>query len=173
MTTIRAIVFIPGGKIEINGQGGIGNCSNGEWMAYTVNVTEAGAYTIELLSASPSDNRSYQYMVDRRTRCRFRDHPRRSRTLHCPCRRTGLQSCRKINPTRKHIPPNTHKGRAVARPFSSYKSWKNGKNERKGLGKTAGDELIYCVASIYVYGREGLVYFSAIGASALQRSAVC
>lgn len=58
--------FWEGGKIEINGQGGIGNCSNGEWMAYTVNVTEAGAYTIELLSASPSNNRSYQYMVDRR-----------------------------------------------------------------------------------------------------------
>ncbi len=55
-----------GDEIEINGQGGVGNASYGEWMAYTVNVTEAGAYTIELLSASPSDNRSYQYMVDRR-----------------------------------------------------------------------------------------------------------
>ena len=55
-----------GDEIEINGQGGVGNASNGEWMAYTVNVIQDGAYCIELLSASPNDNRSYQYMVDRR-----------------------------------------------------------------------------------------------------------
>ena len=59
--------FWEGGKIEINGQGAISNTGNGEWMAYTVDVTEAGNYTIKLnYGADNPGNNSYYYMIDRR-----------------------------------------------------------------------------------------------------------
>lgn len=56
--------FWEGATVEINGKGGIGNTANGEWMAYTVNVTEPGNYTIVLTSAGPGDSR-YHYLIDR------------------------------------------------------------------------------------------------------------
>ena len=56
-----------GDEIEINGQGAISNTNNGEWMAYTVDVTEAGNYTITLnYGADNPGNNSYYYLIDRR-----------------------------------------------------------------------------------------------------------
>lgn len=55
-----------GVDVEMNSPGNynIGFTDGGEWMEYTVNVKEAGSYTINTIASSPNSNSKIRYKLD-------------------------------------------------------------------------------------------------------------
>lgn len=53
----------------------LGNTNGGDWTCYTVNVTDAGDYAVDVVCASGGDNGSFDLRVDGQPACRVKRIP--------------------------------------------------------------------------------------------------